>query len=154
MLAPKASVCAAGEAAPAQAQLSEAPLAKASLGETSSAETSFGEAASLPPSSVEEMIEAMAPGVEVVYLSLEDCAAAALENSLDIQVERHAPAISAAELTAQRGVFDPHLFFNVTYIDGEFPLPVRVAVATAGLPPSNSSSGSWSEGSPASSRRD
>jgi len=97
------------------------------------AEKVFAEAVPLPEESIEEMIEAMSPGAKTLHLSLEDCIASALENNLDIKVERYAPEISDAELKAEQGIFDPHLFFNATYVDGEFPLPVRVSVETGGL---------------------
>ena len=86
-----------------------------------------------PTSSVEELIEAMTPGSKLLYLSLEDCAAAALKNNLDIEVERYVPGISDAAVLIEKGVFDPHLYFNATFFDGEIPLPVRVSIATGGL---------------------
>jgi outer membrane protein TolC len=86
-----------------------------------------------PPPSIEELIEEMAPGSRRLHLSLEDCLAAALENNLDIEVERYVPGISDAEVSVQEGVFDPHLYFNATYFDGEIPFPVRVSIATGGL---------------------
>jgi outer membrane protein TolC len=86
-----------------------------------------------PPPSVEQLIEAMRPGSRLLYLSLEDCLAAALKNNLGIAVERYVPGISDAEVLTQEGAFDPHLYFNATYFDGEIPFPVRTSVATGGL---------------------
>jgi outer membrane protein TolC len=91
------------------------------------------EATAPPPPSIEELIEEMAPGARLLPLSLEDCLAAALKNNLDIEVERYVPGINDAEVSIQQGVFDPHLYFNATYFNGEIPLPVRVSIATGGL---------------------
>lgn len=91
------------------------------------------EAVALPPLPVEELIEAMAPGSRLLYLSLEDCTAAALKNNLDIEVERYVPGISDAAVSIEEGVFDPHLYFNATFFDGEIPFPVRVSIATGGI---------------------
>ncbi len=86
-----------------------------------------------PEQSIEELIEEMNPGARLLGLSLDDCVAAALENSLDIEVERYVPRISDAAVQSERGVFDPHLYFNATYFEGEIPLPVRVSISTGGL---------------------
>jgi len=97
------------------------------------AESASAQAAEPPMQSIEELIEEISPGAGLLYLSLEDCIAAALKNNLDIEVERYVPKISDAAVRSQRGVFDPHLYFNATYFDGEIPLPTRVSIATGGL---------------------
>ena len=90
-------------------------------------------AQTVAPPSIEDMIEEISPGAKLLHLSLQDCIAAALKNNLDIEVERYVPRIGDAAVRAEEGVFDPHLFFNATYFEGEIPLPARVAIATGGL---------------------
>ncbi len=85
------------------------------------------------PQTFEGMIEEMNPGARVIHLSLQDCIAAAVVNNLDVQVEGYTPKINEALLQSQKGVFDPHVYFNATYFHGEIPLPVRVSIATGGL---------------------
>jgi len=97
------------------------------------AESASAQAAEPPMQSIEELIEEISPGAGLLYLSLEDCITAALKNNLDIGVERYVPKISDAAVRSEKGVFDPHLYFNATYFDGEIPLPTRVSIATGGI---------------------
>jgi len=79
------------------------------------------------------MIEAMTPGAELHYLSLDDCIATALKNNLDIEVQRYVPRVSEAQALSEKGIFDPHLYFNATYFDGDIPFSKSVEIATGGL---------------------
>ncbi len=86
-----------------------------------------------PPHPYEDLLQEFRPGAKLLRLSLQDCIAAALKNNLDIEVERYFPRINDAVVQSQKGVFDPHLYFNATYINGTFPLPTSISVATGGL---------------------
>jgi outer membrane protein TolC len=81
----------------------------------------------------EEMAEELRPGARLIRLSLQDSVAAAIENNLDIAVERYFPRINTALIQSEKGVFDPNLYFNATYVDRKDPLPSSVSVATGGL---------------------
>ena len=91
------------------------------------------ETASEPQRSFEELIEEVNPGATLIHLSLQDCIATGLKNNLDIEVEGYFPAINDATLQAERGIFDPYLYFNTTYFHGKIPLPTSVSIATGGL---------------------
>ena len=93
----------------------------------------FAASASGLPESFEEVIEDMNPAARIVELSLQDCISAALENSLDIKVEHYYPKINDAVIQSEKGMFDPTLYFNATYVDRVDPLPASVSVATGGL---------------------
>jgi len=80
-----------------------------------------------------EMAEDVRPGARLIRLSLQDGIAAAVENNLDIAVERYYPRINSVLIQSEKGVFDPNLYFNATYVDRKDPLPTRVSVATGGL---------------------
>lgn len=81
----------------------------------------------------EDLLQEFRPGARLLRLSLQDCIAAAFKNNLDIEVERYFPRINDAVVQSEKGVFDPHLYFNATYVDSTFPLPVSVSIATGGL---------------------
>ncbi len=83
--------------------------------------------------SYEEIIETFKPGATLMRLSLHDCIVSALRNNLDIEIERFATDISDAGIQSEKGVFDPRLYFNTTYIERKDPLPIRVSIATGGL---------------------
>jgi outer membrane protein TolC len=85
------------------------------------------------PETYEQMVERFHPGATVLRLSLQECIATAIENNLDIEVETYFPRIGEADLRAAKGVFDPHIFANATYVKRKDPLPVSVSVATGGL---------------------
>ncbi|MBI4830081.1 MAG: TolC family protein, partial [Candidatus Lindowbacteria bacterium] len=91
------------------------------------------EAAQTQPVEQAQTIERMTSAANVLHLSLQDCISAALKNNLDIEVEKYVPSISDADVQAQKGLFDPHIFFNATYINRMDPLPASVSVATGGL---------------------
>ncbi|GAB4348435.1 MAG: TolC family protein [Candidatus Abyssubacteria bacterium] len=85
------------------------------------------------PEIYEQMAARFHPGATVIRLSLQECVAAAIENNLDVKVESYGPRIGDADVLAEKGVFDPHIFVNATYVNRNDPLPVRVSVATGGL---------------------
>jgi len=87
----------------------------------------------VPPESFEEMAEIIQPGAKQLHLSLQDCISAALKHNLDIEVKRFTPEINQAIVQSEQGLFDPHLYFNATYVDAQIPLPASVAVSTGGL---------------------
>ncbi|MBI5118557.1 TolC family protein [Candidatus Poribacteria bacterium] len=72
-------------------------------------------------------------GRAALPLSLEDCISVAMKNNLDIGVENYVPAISDADVQTQKGLFDPHIFFNATYINRVDPLSANVSVSAGGL---------------------
>lgn len=90
-------------------------------------------AAALSETDVAGPLEELNPEVRLLPISLHDCLCIALANSLDIEVQKYEPRINAADILSQKGVFDPHVFFNATYVDTTVPLPSRVQVATGGL---------------------
>ena len=91
------------------------------------------ETVSEPRRSFEELIEEVNPGATLIHLSLQDCIATGLKNNLDIEVEGYFPAINDAVLQSEKGIFDPHLYFNTTYFHGNIPLPTSASIATGGL---------------------
>jgi len=97
------------------------------------AEESLAQAEVEPHQTYEEMAEELSPGVKQIRLSLEDCIATALKNNLDIEVEGYFPRINETLIQSEKGVFDPYLYFNATYVNRMDPLPVMVSVATGGL---------------------
>jgi outer membrane protein TolC len=59
---------------------------------------------------------------EAVSLTLRECIERALENNLDISIERINPQIQSANVLGAYGDFDPHLQLNVSRTHSETPL--------------------------------
>jgi outer membrane protein TolC len=99
-------------------------------------EAEAGEATIAPSRTEEEAtpaLEDLIPEEKLLPLSLRESLCLALANSLDIQIEGYLPRISAADIVAQKGAFDPHLFFSALYINSMIPLPSSASVQTGGL---------------------
>src|SRR5258706_3059443 len=59
---------------------------------------------------------------DAVSLTLRECIERALENNLDISIERINPKIESANVFGDYGDFDPHLQLNVSRTHSELPL--------------------------------
>lgn len=65
-------------------------------------------------------------------LSIRDCLLMALENNLEISIERLNPLMSEAAIEQARGEFDPALVFTPSFLDNSQPLDAQASVAAGG----------------------
>ena len=72
------------------------------------------------------------PAEERMPLTIRDCIVMALENNLEISIERLTPQMDAADILKARGDFDPALVFTPNYLYEESPLTAQAAVAAGG----------------------
>lgn len=71
------------------------------------------------------------PGKEaVVPLSLPECVRLALENNIDIAIERINPLISKAGITTARGAFDPNIQLDSSYTENNQPTVIDNGVGS------------------------
>ncbi len=70
---------------------------------------------------------------ELIPLSLQDSICLALTNNIDIETRQYLPRIDLAAIESQKGLFDPHIYANATYVDTTVPLPASTSVQTGGL---------------------
>lgn len=83
---------------------------------------------------------------ERLYLRLHDCIAMALENNLDIAIQRLNPQINATAIQQARGQFDPTLYLTPNYGEAKEPFDARSATSFGGLTSSSSRTSSLASG--------
>lgn len=68
-----------------------------------------------------------------IYLSVHDCIVLALDNNLEISIERLSPQVDLATIRQARGAFDPALVLTPNYEENTTPLDAASSVAAGGL---------------------
>ncbi len=69
---------------------------------------------------------------DALYLTVRDCIAMALDNNLEISIQRIAPQMDAAALRQAKGDFDPALVLAPNYEENTTPLDAQSVVAAGG----------------------
>ncbi|MCC7519276.1 MAG: TolC family protein [Verrucomicrobiae bacterium] len=79
-------------------------------------------------------------------LSVKDCVRRALEENLEISIQRLNPLIDEEAVRTARGDFDPTLFFTPNYEENTTPLDAQSSVAAGGRLATKSRTDSWAGG--------
>jgi len=72
---------------------------------------------------------AEAPEKGPMNLSIQDCMVMALENNLEISIQRLSPLLDGAAILQARGEFDPALTLTPNYEENSTPLDAQSSVA-------------------------
>lgn len=74
-----------------------------------------------------------ASSIEKTLVTVKDCIALALENNIEISIQRISPQIDAASIQQAKGDFDPILVLTPNYQENSTPLDAQATVAAGGL---------------------
>jgi outer membrane protein len=88
----------------------------------------------LPPFNLETVfLQAVDPGVAPQRISLREVVRMALENNLDVKVQRLQPELGEQQMRFAAGAFDPQFGFQTQYVYSETPQNTQEFISTGGI---------------------